>query len=178
MATTSHRESTFMTFLIVRILLIITLWTILWSFTLVFVPHTMSLKDPLAIVTLSSFDIFVALSIAACSSLVLAHFSSTLTLMVLGVLILQTFKSLFAYCVFLGSSLIASKTKKQTVVSRSSAEAELRAFACVTAEVTWLRWLLTDFGVALSSMPMHCDSTGATNIAYQTCWSRLLLCSV
>jgi hypothetical protein len=43
--------------------------------------------------------------------------------------------------------LIAWKTKKQTVVSRSSAEAELRAMATVTAEVTWLQWLLEDFGV-------------------------------
>jgi hypothetical protein len=35
----------------------------------------------------------------------------------------------------------------------------------VTAEVTWLRWLLTDFGVALSSTPVHCDRTSAINIA-------------
>jgi hypothetical protein len=28
-----------------------------------------------------------------------------------------------------------------------------------------LRWLLADFGVALSSTPVHCDSTGAINIA-------------
>jgi hypothetical protein len=63
----------------------------------------------------------------------------------------SNFKSLSAYCVFLGSSLIAWKNKKQTVVSRSSAEAELRALACVTAEATWLRWLLADFGVALPS---------------------------
>jgi len=62
--------------------------------------------------------------------------------------------------------LIAWKTKKQTVVSRSSAEAELRALACVTAEVTWLRWLLADFGVAFStSTPVHSDSTGAISIA-------------
>jgi hypothetical protein len=47
--------------------------------------------------------------------------------------------SLFAYCIFLDSSLIAWKTKKQVAVSRSSAEAELRAITLVTAEVTWLR---------------------------------------
>ncbi|WVZ63565.1 hypothetical protein U9M48_013188, partial [Paspalum notatum var. saurae] len=56
-------------------------------------------------------------------------------------------RSLSAYCVFLGGSLIAWKTKKQTAVSRSSTEAELRAMALVTAEVIWLRWLLADFGV-------------------------------
>ena len=58
--------------------------------------------------------------------------------------------SLSAYCIFLGGSLIAWKTKKQTAVSRSSAEAELRAIALATAEVTWLRWLLEDFGVSVS----------------------------
>lgn len=56
-------------------------------------------------------------------------------------------RSLSAYCVFLGGFLIAWKTKKQVAVSRSSAEAELRAMALLTAEVTWLRWLLEDFGV-------------------------------
>uniref|UniRef100_A0ACD5UI01 Uncharacterized protein n=1 Tax=Avena sativa TaxID=4498 RepID=A0ACD5UI01_AVESA len=45
-------------------------------------------------------------------------------------------RSLSAYCVFLGGSLIAWKTKKQTAVSRSSVEAELRDMALLTAEVT------------------------------------------
>src|SRR3954468_1715351 len=49
-------------------------------------------------------------------------------------------RSLSAYCVFLGGSLIAWKTKKQTAVSRPSFEApsfeaELRAMALLTAEV-------------------------------------------
>uniref|UniRef100_A0ACD5TEE6 Uncharacterized protein n=1 Tax=Avena sativa TaxID=4498 RepID=A0ACD5TEE6_AVESA len=48
-------------------------------------------------------------------------------------------RSLSAYCVFLRGSLIAWKTKKQTTVSRSSVEVELRAMALLTAEVTWLR---------------------------------------
>jgi hypothetical protein len=60
-------------------------------------------------------------------------------------------RSLCAYCAFLGGSLIAWKTKKQVAVSRSSAEAVLHAMALVTAEVTWLRWLLKDFGVSVST---------------------------
>jgi hypothetical protein len=41
------------------------------------------------IISFASFDIFVALLINTCSSLDPAHFNSTLTLMLLGVLILQ-----------------------------------------------------------------------------------------
>ena len=75
-------------------------------------------------------------------------------------------RSLSAYCVFLGGSLISWKTKKQTAVSRSSAEAELRAMALLTAEVTWLRWLLQDFGVSVTTPTMLLsDSTGAISIA-------------
>jgi hypothetical protein len=49
---------------------------------------------------------------------------------------------------------------KQVAVSRSSAEAELRAMALVTAEVTWLRWLLEDFGIPGSMpTPLLSDST-------------------
>jgi hypothetical protein len=67
---------------------------------------------------------------------------------------------------FLGGSLIAWKTKKQVAVSRSTAEAELRAMALVTAEVTWLRWLLEDFGVSVSILiPLLSDSTGVISIA-------------
>jgi hypothetical protein len=74
-------------------------------------------------------------------------------------------RSLFAYCVFLGGSLIAWKTKKQTAVSRSSVEAELRAMALLTTEVTWLRWLLTDFRVFVTTpTTLLSDSTCAISI--------------
>nr|CCI55363.1 PH01B035L11.8 [Phyllostachys edulis] len=56
--------------------------------------------------------------------------------------------------------------KKQTAVSRSSVEAELRAMALLTVEITWLRWLLEDFGVSVTtSTPLLSDSTGAISIA-------------
>jgi hypothetical protein len=71
-----------------------------------------------------------------------------------------------AYCVFLGGSLITWKTKKQVAVSHSSAEAKLRAMTLVTVEVTWLRWLLEDFGVSVSMLtPLLSNSTGAISIA-------------
>jgi hypothetical protein len=75
-------------------------------------------------------------------------------------------RSLSAYCVFLGGLLIAWKTKKQTAVSRSSVEAELRAMALLTTEVTWLRWLFADFGVSVTTpTPLLSDSTCAISIA-------------
>ncbi|CAM8935606.1 unnamed protein product [Rhodiola kirilowii] len=74
--------------------------------------------------------------------------------------------SLSSYCVILGGSLIAWKTKKQTAVSRSSVEAELRDMPLLIAEITWLRWLLTNFGVSVSApTPLLSDSTGAISIA-------------
>ena len=43
--------------------------------------------------------------------------------------------SVTGYCLFLGSSLVVWKTKKQTTVARSSVEAELRALAFTVQEV-------------------------------------------
>jgi hypothetical protein len=44
--------------------------------------------------------------------------------------------------VLLGDNLVFWSTKRQTVVSRSSAEAEYRAIANDVTEATWLRQLL------------------------------------
>ena len=63
-------------------------------------------------------------------------------------------RSLSAYCVFLGGSLVAWKTKKQVAVSRSSVEAELRAMASLIAEVTWFGGCLQILG-SLLRHPLH-----------------------
>lgn len=75
-------------------------------------------------------------------------------------------RSVSGYCIFLGSSLIAWKSKKQTAVSRSSAEAELRALATTTSEIVWFRWLLADLGVSYDTpASLLCDNTSAIQIA-------------
>ncbi|WRX13794.1 Reverse transcriptase [Theobroma cacao] len=70
-----------------------------------------------------------------------------------------TQRSTSRYIVFLGSSPISWKAKKQTVISRSSAEAEYRTMATVTTEIIWLIQLLRDFGV-ICSIPVSllCDN--------------------
>jgi hypothetical protein len=75
-------------------------------------------------------------------------------------------RSTTGYFVQLGGSPISWRTKKQSVVSRSSAEAEYRAMASTTCELLWLRQLLLDLMVPLSSpIPLHCDNQAAMHIA-------------
>ena len=49
----------------------------------------------------------------------------------------------------------------------SSTEAEYHAMASTTHEIIWLRRLLSDMGVSLSSpSPMYCDNKSAIQIAH------------
>jgi hypothetical protein len=109
--------------------------------------------------------IFVGLSLVVCSFHALVLYSSQAYCDATWASDPSDRHSLSAYYIFLGGSLIAWKIKKHVAVSRSSAKAELHAMALVTAEVTWLRWLLEDFGVSVSmSTPLLSDSIGAISI--------------
>ncbi|KAM1774747.1 hypothetical protein ACFX12_044083 [Malus domestica] len=75
-------------------------------------------------------------------------------------------KSTTGFCTFVGGNLVTWKSKKQTVVARSSAEAEYRAMAAMACELIWLKSLLTDLGcVNKEPMSLFCDNQAAMHIA-------------
>ncbi|CAH9129521.1 unnamed protein product [Cuscuta epithymum] len=77
-----------------------------------------------------------------------------------------TRRSSTGYFITLGASPISWRTKKQSVVSRSSAEAEYRAMAVTVSEILWLRWLLRDLTVHQQHPTLlYCDNQAARHIA-------------
>ena len=78
----------------------------------------------------------------------------------------DTRRSTYGFCVFLGESLLSWKCKKQQVVSRSFAKFEYRAMATVTSEIIWSIALLQTFGYTQKHpISLYCDSKVALYIA-------------
>jgi hypothetical protein len=76
-------------------------------------------------------------------------------------------RSTTGYCFLHDDSLISWRSKKQSVVARSSIEAEYRALADTTSKLIWLSWLLHDMGVSqTSSSPIFCDNRSAIQIVH------------
>jgi hypothetical protein len=79
---------------------------------------------------------------------------------------LSSRRSVTGYCLFLGNCLISWKSKKQTTVSRSSAESEYRALASVTCEIIWVLSILSCLNVKdLIPVSVFCDNSSAIQIA-------------
>lgn len=75
-------------------------------------------------------------------------------------------KSVGGYCVYLGNNLISWSSKKQNIVSRSTAESEYRALVFAASEVLWISYLLNEFKVSLLHIPvLKCDNKSAEALA-------------
>ncbi|XP_075074596.1 secreted RxLR effector protein 161-like [Nicotiana tabacum] len=62
----------------------------------------------------------------------------------------KTRRSVTGYLVKFRNALVSWKSKKQSIVSRSSTEAEFRSIASCSAEITWLIELYAELGVKVS----------------------------
>nr|KYP61326.1 hypothetical protein KK1_015813 [Cajanus cajan] len=68
--------------------------------------------------------------------------------------------------IFLGPNLVSWWSKKQTVVARSSTEAEYRSLALATTEVTWIQTLLSELKVTHSTPIIFCDNLSTVALAH------------
>lgn len=77
-----------------------------------------------------------------------------------------TRRSRTGYLLLLGGAPISWKTKKQSVVSRSSAEAEYSAMATTVSEILWMRWLLNELDIRQTgATPLFRDNQATRHIA-------------
>lgn len=74
-------------------------------------------------------------------------------------------RSATGYCTFLGPSPLYWRTKKQSIVSRSSAEAEYRAMGNAVSELTWLQLLLRELGIPPHPANLSCNNQAVLHIA-------------
>ncbi|KAG8478469.1 hypothetical protein CXB51_028351 [Gossypium anomalum] len=75
-------------------------------------------------------------------------------------------RSTSGYCVYFGYTPVSWCSKKQQVVSRSTAEAEYRSLAAATSDVTWLLSLLQELQFSSVDTPtIWCDSSSAVAVA-------------
>ncbi|XP_019059752.1 PREDICTED: uncharacterized protein LOC109117278 [Tarenaya hassleriana] len=78
---------------------------------------------------------------------------------------LDSRRSIIGYCVFLGSSLVSWKAKKQATVSRSSSESEYRALAQTSCELLWLSALLKELHISCPQpFTIFCDNQSALHL--------------
>ncbi|KAL0304041.1 UNVERIFIED_CONTAM: Retrovirus-related Pol polyprotein from transposon RE2 [Sesamum radiatum] len=74
-------------------------------------------------------------------------------------------RSIMGFCIFLGSSVVSWKSKKQATVSRSSAKAVYHSMGAAVCELLWLSYLLYDLHVPFHTpISFWCDNKAAIHI--------------
>ena len=77
------------------------------------------------------------------------------------------YRSTSGYCTFLGGNLVTWRSKKQSVVSNSSTEAEFRAMSKGINEAMWIKHLLEELRIPYTKpIVIHCDNKSAINLAH------------
>ena len=76
-------------------------------------------------------------------------------------------RSTSGYCTFVGGNLVTWRSKKQSVVARSSAEAEFRSLAQGICEAIWIKRILEELEIPISNpTKIYCDNKAAVSIAH------------
>ena len=75
-------------------------------------------------------------------------------------------RSTTGYCTFVWGNLVTWRSKKQTVVARSTTEAEFRAVAQGMCEALWIKKLLEELKIFVQlPMRQYCDNKAAISIS-------------
>ncbi|KAL0552475.1 hypothetical protein IC582_011590 [Cucumis melo] len=75
-------------------------------------------------------------------------------------------KSTSGYCTFVWGNLVTWRSKKQSIMARSSAEAEYRAMSLGICEKIWLQKVLSDLHQKCETpLKLFCDNKAAISIA-------------
>ncbi|XP_020262438.1 uncharacterized protein LOC109838399 [Asparagus officinalis] len=76
-------------------------------------------------------------------------------------------RSTSGYFTFVGGNLVTWRSKKQNVVSRSSAEVEYQGMAIGIQELLWLKLLLTNLSFSPKEpMMLYCDNKASCHIVH------------
>ncbi|MCH80620.1 cysteine-rich RLK (receptor-like protein kinase) 8 [Trifolium medium] len=76
-------------------------------------------------------------------------------------------RSTSGYCTFVSGKLVTLKSKKQSVVARSSAEAEFRSVAHGFCEVLWIKKFMEELKIpGPTPIKAYCDNKAAISIAH------------
>ena len=68
-------------------------------------------------------------------------------------------------CFFVGACLVTWLSKKQNLISLSTAKAEYIVVGSCCTQLLWMKQMLSDYGIKQSTMSIHCDNSNAINIS-------------